>query len=306
MRPAYFTASDDGFVPGESARSWWVPGMIHGRLLGGLLARELEATYGDAEFQFSRLTVDMFRNAPFEPVQVDSASSARDAASASPRRPSPRASGVVARASAVQLRRGEQPTGAVPTRTPAWDAPDPATVPRSFYQFGDDPSRRRMWIREKSPLVDGETLSPFVRVALAADMASPLSHRSVDELEFINADYTLVLSLTRSAPTSDWSPGATPATTAWRPGTSRCTTPRARSASAWPSPSPTSGPSDRAGPTGPGGVRCVTVGAAAGASRVLAGVRGGTGMYARSSTFHGDPHRTTTPSTTSATGPCPR
>ena len=37
MRPAYFTPTDEGLVPGETARSWWVPGMIHGRLLGGLL-----------------------------------------------------------------------------------------------------------------------------------------------------------------------------------------------------------------------------------------------------------------------------
>ncbi len=194
MRPAYFTASDDGFVPGESARSWWVPGMIHGRLLGGLLARELEATYGSPEFQFSRLTVDMFRNAPFEPVQVDSLVVREGRRIRVTEATVTTSVGMVARASAVQLRRGEQPTGAVPTRTPAWDAPDPATAPRSFYEFGDDPSRRRMWIQEKSPLVDGEALSPFVRAALAADMASPLSHRSVDELEFINADYTLVLS----------------------------------------------------------------------------------------------------------------
>ena len=194
MRPAYFTRTDDGFAPGESAKSWWVPGMIHGRLLGGLLARELETAHGDPGFQFSRLTVDMFRNAPFEPVQVSSVVVREGRRIRVTEATVTTSVGAVARASAVQLRRGEQPAGAVPTRTPVWDAPHPATVPRSFHEFGDDPSRRRMWIREKSPLVDGETLSPFVRAALAADMASPLAHRSVDELEFINADYTLVLS----------------------------------------------------------------------------------------------------------------
>ena len=194
MRPAYFTLTDDGFVPGESAKSWWVPGMIHGRLLGGLMARELETAYNDPEFQFSRFTVDMFRNAPFEPVQVSSVAVREGRRIRVTEATVTTGVGVVARASAVQLRRGEQPPSPVPTRTPAWDAPDPATMRRSVSEFGDDPSRRRMWIREKSPLVDGETLSPFVRAALAADMASPLAHRSHDELEFINADYTLVLS----------------------------------------------------------------------------------------------------------------
>ncbi len=194
MRPAYFTLTDDGFVPGESARSWWVPGMIHGRLLGGLMARELEAVHGDPEFQFSRFTVDLFRNAPFEPVGVSSVVVREGRRIRVTEATVTTSVGVVARASAVQLRRGSQPPSPVPTRTPSWDAPDPATMRRSVTEFGEDPARRRMWVTEKSPLVDGETLSPFVRVALAADMASPLAHRGVEDIEFINADYTLTLS----------------------------------------------------------------------------------------------------------------
>ncbi len=197
MRPAYFTLTDEGFVPGDSAKSWWTPGMIHGRLLAGLLARELEAVHGDPDFQFTRLTVDMFRNTPFAPVQVSSAV-IRDGRRIRVTEATVHAGvGAVARATAVQLRRGEQPSGSVPTRTPAWaDAVDPATLERSVQEFPHptDPARRRMWIREKSPLVHGETLSPFVRAALAADMSSPLAHRSEDELEFINADFTLTLS----------------------------------------------------------------------------------------------------------------
>ncbi len=194
-RPAYFTLTDDGrFAPGESAKSWWVPGMIHGRLLGGLMARELESTHGNPGFQFSRLTVDMFRNAPFEPVEVSSVVVREGRRIRVTEATVTAGVGTVARATAVQLRRGEQPPSPVPTRTPAWDAPDPATFRRSVREFGEDPARRRMWIQEKSPLVDGETLSPFVRATLAADLASPLAHRSNGELEFINADYTLTLS----------------------------------------------------------------------------------------------------------------
>ncbi|SOC50331.1 Thioesterase-like superfamily protein [Blastococcus aggregatus] len=194
-RPAYFTLTDDGrFAPGESAASWWVPGMIHGRLLGGLMARQLEAVHGDPGFQFSRLTVDMFRNAPFEPVEVNSVVVREGRRIRVTEGTVTAGVGAVARATAVQLRRGEQPPGPVPTRTPAWDAPDPASFPRSVTEFGENPARRRMWVTEKSPLVEGEALSPFVRAALAADLASPLAHRSNGELEFINADYTLTLS----------------------------------------------------------------------------------------------------------------
>ncbi|TKJ27869.1 acyl-CoA thioesterase domain-containing protein [Blastococcus sp. CCUG 61487] len=196
VRPAYFTPAGDGFAPGESARSWWVPGMIHGRLLGGLLARELETAYGDPQFQFSRVTVDMFRNAPFEPVSVSSVVVREGRRIRVTEATVTAGVGAVARASAVQLRRGEQPSAPVPTRTPAWDAPDPASFGRSFAEFAadGDPVRRRMWIREEGPLVDGEPLSPFVRAVLAADVASPLAHRGEDDLEFINADYTLTLS----------------------------------------------------------------------------------------------------------------
>ncbi len=194
-RPAYFTLTDDGrFAPGESAKSWWVPGMIHGRLLGGLMARQLEAVHGDPEFQFSRLTVDMFRNAPFEPVEVSSVVVREGRRIRVTEATVTAGVGTVARATAVQLRRGEQPAGPVPTRTPAWNAPDPATLPRSVEEFGEDPAHRRMWVTERSPLVEGEVLSPFARATLAADLASPLAHRSTGELEFINADYTLTLS----------------------------------------------------------------------------------------------------------------
>lgn len=196
MQPAYFTLTAGSFVPDESARSWWVPGMLHGRLLGGLLARALETEHGAPEFQFSRLTVDLFRNAPFEPVQVTTEVLREGRRIRVTEAKVVTSIGVVARASAVQLRRGEQPPDPIPTRTPRWNAPDPAALTQSYTEFtaDGDPSRRRMWIRESRPLVAGEALTPFVRVALCADEASPVAHRGEHELEFINADYTLCLS----------------------------------------------------------------------------------------------------------------
>lgn len=196
MRPAFFTLTADRFVPGEDARSWWTPGMLSGPLLGGLLARALESAHGDPDLQFARLTVDLFRNAPFEPIEVTT-EVVRDGRRIRVTEAKVLTSiGVVARASAVQLRRGQQPPSPIPTRTPHWDAPDPTPLIDTYSEFlpGGDHSRRGMWIREDRPLVTGEALSPFVRVALAADEGSPVAHRGETELEFINADYTLTLS----------------------------------------------------------------------------------------------------------------
>ncbi len=205
---AFFTADGDGLLPGEDARSWWSPDALHGRLLGGLLARALEREHHAEGLHFARLTVDLFRTCPFAPVRVTT-ERIRDGrrirvADAVVHG----ANGAVARASAVLLRRGEQPAGEVPA-TPDWDAPPPEEIapvrhgmPWNFWQFDGDNrpvtswrgvAVRRAWLRDEADLVAGESLSPFTRVALAADTSSPMSHRSDDDLEFINADYTLTL-----------------------------------------------------------------------------------------------------------------
>jgi hypothetical protein len=50
-------------------------------------------------------------------------------------------------------------------------------------------------------LVAGEPMSPFVRVAVAADFANPMANFGEQGLGFINADLTLYLS---RLPRSDW------------------------------------------------------------------------------------------------------
>lgn len=200
-QPAFFALAGDRFVPAPHARSYWTPNMTHGRLLGGLLARALDTEHGHSDLQFCRLTVDLFRNAPLEPLEASTAR-IRDGHRIRVAEATVLAGiGPVARATAVQLRRGEQPSGTVPA-TPRWDAPDPKTLhtrpgarlQRWRFTADGDPTRRRVWLQEVCPLVAGEPMSPFVRAALAADMASPLAHGGDGDLEFINADYTLYLS----------------------------------------------------------------------------------------------------------------
>ncbi|WP_052865222.1 thioesterase family protein [Streptomyces niger] len=206
---SYFTLRDDTFVPESHARGWWAPGTLHGRLLGGLAARELERAHAEEGLHFARLTVDLFRTAPFAPVRV-STERVRDgrrirvvdAVVHGERDGLP-----LARVSAVLLRTSTPPPGHIPATGP-WDAPPPEQLPAShehqhFWRFDEElqpvrewrgDQRRRAWLRETRPLVAGEALSPLVRVALAGDTASPLAHASDEGLQYINADYTLCLS----------------------------------------------------------------------------------------------------------------
>lgn len=179
--------------------------MLHGRLLGGLAAQALEQRHAEPGLHFARLTVDLFRNSPLLPVTVET-SLVRDGrrirvadAVISTEQ------GVIGRASAVLLRQGEQPEGERSIVTPAWDETPPSEPPPDqtvgwkppfdlwrATEWGA-PGPGRVWMRERYPLVDDEPLTPFVRAALAADFASPLSNVQPDGLRFINADYTLTL-----------------------------------------------------------------------------------------------------------------
>ncbi|MFI0468397.1 thioesterase family protein [Saccharopolyspora sp. 5N102] len=211
----FFTIDGDGLVPGPHAGSPWAPDMMHGRLFGGLLARALEQEHAEPDFHFTRLTVDLFRNTKLVPVRVET-QRVRDGRRIRIADATVYAGDTpVARASAVLLRRGEQPTETV-AQTPSWDVPSPAEIgtprtqpsgwppPFDIWMLDADgeptdswsaDSRRRAWLRDNNELVAGESPSPFVRVALAGDFASPLANFGTHgKLEFINADYTLTLS----------------------------------------------------------------------------------------------------------------
>jgi len=206
---AFFTASGDELIPAPHARGPWAPDMMHGRLLGGLMARAIEREHADQDLHVARFTVDLFRRAGVVPLRV-ATRRVRDGGRVRVVDATvTTGDGEVARASAVLLRRGAQPPGEV-YATPDWDAPEPD-------QFGSpvggvafhlwlmsggngvgerawkSANQRRAWVREAHDLVAGESASPFVRVALAADLASPLTLFGTAGLRYINADYTLTL-----------------------------------------------------------------------------------------------------------------
>jgi hypothetical protein len=214
MPGPYFTSGPDGFSPQPQAHGPWSEQMLHGRLLGGLAARAIERLAGDPDLVAVRLTVDLFRAAPMEPVSV-TAALVRDGRRIRVADATLCAGGhEVARASAVLLRRGEAPPGNV-WRPEPWTVPHPDELPDR--DVGDlEPSswlfrtvsggfgsgeRSRTWTWDRSPLVDDEPVSPFVRAAVSADLASPLANSSDDGLHYINADYALTMA---REPVGEW------------------------------------------------------------------------------------------------------
>ena len=211
----FFVREGDTFVPTPSSRGPWDPKSLHGRVIAGLLGNEIERHYGAPEFIPARLTVDMYRLPDLSPVEVTTRVVREghrikvvDAEFIS--------AGIsMGRATCQLLRRTENPAGNV-WSPPPWDAPLPkditppengrnpmggmwATLPISG-AFGSV-GKKRLWMSEVRELIGGEPLTPFARVALAADFASPFANAGDAGLGYINSDITLYL---HRLPVTEW------------------------------------------------------------------------------------------------------
>ncbi|HEX4303919.1 MAG TPA: thioesterase family protein [Rhizomicrobium sp.] len=213
---AFFKRDGESYLPQPAARGPWRADSLHGRVVIGLLGYELERTHGGAQWMPARLTVDMYRlpdNSPITAVtrvirggkriQVVDCELMQGGRS-------------VARGTAQFLIRGENAPGKT-WSPPAWDAPKPddlpAPPPGQFGErmwkmrnvsdwFGTDEVRRRgAWMAEIRELVEGSPLTPFTRVAVAADFASPLANRHETGLGYINTDMTVYL---HRLPVGEW------------------------------------------------------------------------------------------------------
>lgn len=201
------------FVPSPSSQGPWNPNSLHGRVVAGLLGRCFETAYYDAQFQFTRLTVDLFRLPPMAPLQVETRLiregnriRVADGVVSS-------AGTEIARGRAVMLRRSAEPEGTV-WSPPDWDVLDPEAVgpgggsisaiwetrPIEGGDFGGT-QQKRTWLRENRLLIAGEALTPFVRCAVAADYTNPFANSGDHGLQFVNADLTLYL---HRLPVGEW------------------------------------------------------------------------------------------------------
>ena len=201
--PAFFDPTDSGLQPRAEARGPWSPDMLHGRLLAGIAARAVEQEIGDAEFQPARLTIDLFKAVGLDLLTTDTTVTRRGGRVRAAEVSIVVGGAEAARASALLIRRGETPDNPVPS-SPAWSSalPDELTPPDADVGFDirfvpgfvfGTPGVRKAWCRENRPLVAGEALTPFQRIALVGDFANPFANTGRDGLDYINADITLYL-----------------------------------------------------------------------------------------------------------------
>jgi hypothetical protein len=201
-RGAFLEARGDVLVPRRHAASGWGD-VLNGRTLAALVAWGVERDHADADYQVARLTVDMFRAAPLVPLTVTTAA-VRSGHRVRVVDVSVRSEDAeLTRGSVVMLRRGEEPPGHVPA-PPEWDAPRPDDLPAPTERRPPWESRRfdrSAWIREYFELVEGEPLTPLLRVALACDITNALANTGDRGLGYINADLTLYLA---RLPAGEW------------------------------------------------------------------------------------------------------
>jgi Thioesterase-like superfamily len=205
----YFRRDENFYVPTQIARGGWGPS-LSGHVVGGLLSWAVEHAVDDPQLQPARLTVDLPAPTALEPIEVHTRVQherrrLRLVEAVLIQRGEP-----VARGSALFLRRGEHPDGQIWSQSvqmppvPDNDGPQPSLFMRT-YGWGSgiqnpDPDwagtfgPKYTWIHETRPLIDDEPMSPFTRAAMAADITAAIANWGTQALQFINADYTLVLS----------------------------------------------------------------------------------------------------------------
>src|SRR5438132_10907862 len=189
MPDALFERDGARFVPSELCRGPWSPEAQHGGPPAALLARSAERFEGGEEMQVARLTVELLRPVPLDPLTV-AARWARPGRKVQIVEVSLRAGDTeVARALGLRLRRvplalppgaerGPSPPpgpGRGAETLPPWGdgivrpAFHADAVEHRFVAGGfDRPGPSTDWIRLRVPLVAGEPTSPLCRVAAAA------------------------------------------------------------------------------------------------------------------------------------------
>jgi len=125
----FFRRDGDRFIPNPVSRGPWDPNSLHGRVVIGLLGREIERRHGAADYMPARLTVDMYRLPDLSPVEVVTRV-VRDGRRIKVIDAEFLSGGVsMARATCQLLLRTQNPPGRV-WSPPPWDAPLPADLPR--------------------------------------------------------------------------------------------------------------------------------------------------------------------------------
>jgi hypothetical protein len=192
--PFIFAREGERWIPQPLATGPWYAGTMHGSAMLGLLARAIEGVPTEGARQVTRFTVDMMRAAPMAPLETPTTVLHAGRSSEFVEARIEAGGRVCARATALRLRLDEIDTSDEPahygTGLPM-PPPDPRRggsfipdseepMPPAFHQALDfqpvqGAERPAIWYRMKLPLVEGESLTPFVRTAVIADWTYSVS-----------------------------------------------------------------------------------------------------------------------------------
>ncbi|GGK36965.1 acyl-CoA thioesterase domain-containing protein [Nocardia camponoti] len=209
MTPAYFTTEAGTFEPTQFAQSLWAPATLSGPPVCGLMAREIETRYFTDGFAPARFTVDLHRAVPAVPMTVHS-TVVRDGKRVRAVEVELRADGaVIARGSALLLKRSTQPPGELWQANHDRPLPPPnvlALVGEGTHLFGSDgqgwsttmsdhenTTRKRKWVRN-IPVVAGEPGTPFSFAAMTGEQTSLVTNWGTEGIGFINTDVSITFS----------------------------------------------------------------------------------------------------------------
>jgi hypothetical protein len=210
---ALFVLEDGLYVPTDRAGSPWSDTTVHGGPPAGLLARGVEQFAASEEMHVARLTIDLFRPVPKQPLEL-AARTVREGKRIHVVESSLLAGGVeVCRAVGLLLRRQEtgHPGGVDMSLMP----PGPDGIETASLAGRPDPVRpvrdgfhRQIevrwvarpgesgpavaWLRTPVAMVQGEEWTPLERLAALSDFVNPLSGSGArGTVGFINVDSSI-------------------------------------------------------------------------------------------------------------------
>jgi hypothetical protein len=216
---AIFRCEGDQLLPQLLAQGPWDPNHLHGGAVCGVLARAIEGCASPVPMRVARMTVELTRAVPLEPfaVRAEVTRSGRRIQQIDARL---EAGGrILARATALRMRVGAPDAeAALPSREPVPERlAQPVSVTEKALPFvpgfvrAVDFVRARMplrdgdgvvWTRLRVPLVEGEAVTPFVRLATLCDFASGAGN-ALDFARFTSINPDLSLHVLRE-PRGEW------------------------------------------------------------------------------------------------------
>ena len=211
----FFHRQGERFIPNRIGTGPWDPNMLHGRVIAGLLAFQIEQRHGTPELMPARLTVDMYRAPDFSPIEI-ATKVVRDGLRIKVIDAEFISNGKsMGRATCQLLRKTQNSPGNV-WKPANWNAPPPSAFPKPEIFDPGKPvmwdvrivegamgtcAQRRVWMRDVRELVGGTPLTPWMRAALLADFASPCANIGDARLGYINTDVTQYL---HRLPRGEW------------------------------------------------------------------------------------------------------